>query len=201
MRRRCGATAKRSLFFAKSASGRGNCPPSATSRARKSDKEDYAAAEANLHQAVALTGTAGHFALSMIYCYMAESHWGQGKIDDALEHARTALALGQKTENQDYIGNAWRTLGLVAARLPAPVDIDGQAYAAHDCFAESLRVYTGMGAEAERARTLRDWARYEHERGHREASATMWRESLEIFTRLGMERELERMAQRSDSSE
>jgi serine/threonine protein kinase/tetratricopeptide (TPR) repeat protein len=157
--------------------------------------EEYAAAEINLRQAVALTGPAGHFALSMIYCYLAESFWGQGKIEEALRHAREALALGQKTENQDYIGNAWRTLGLVAARLaPAPIEACGETYTADACFAESLRVYTAMGAEAERARTLRDWARYERERGNVERGDELWRAAREIFSRLGMDRELERMS-------
>jgi serine/threonine protein kinase/predicted ATPase len=156
--------------------------------------ENYAAAEGHLQQAVTMTGSAGHFALSMIYCYLAESFWGQGKTVEALETARTALALGQKAENQDYIGNAWRTLGLVVAKLPAPVHINGLAYDAAGCFAESLRVYTEMGAEAERARTLRDWARYERARGNHESGAAMWQESLEIFQRLKMKYELARMA-------
>ncbi|HEX8282478.1 MAG TPA: protein kinase [Pyrinomonadaceae bacterium] len=162
--------------------------------------EDYAAAESNLRHAVALAGPAGHFALSMIYCYLAESFWGQGKNEEALPTALRALELGQKTENQDYIGNAWRTLGLVAARSAGGVLIDGEPRAAAECFAESLRVYTEMGAAAERARTLRDWARHELSRGESERGAEMWRESREIFTRLGMTRELERMPEEADNA-
>jgi serine/threonine protein kinase/tetratricopeptide (TPR) repeat protein len=156
--------------------------------------ENYAGAEGNLQQAVAMTGSAGHFALSMIYCYLAESFRGQGKMAEALETARTALTLGQKAENQDYIGNAWRTLGLVVAGLPAPFKINDRTYTAAECFAESLRVYTEMGAEAERARTLRDWARYEKERGQHQSGTVMWQESLEIFSRLKMDHELARMS-------
>jgi tetratricopeptide (TPR) repeat protein len=84
---------------------------------------DYEAAEANLLQAIAWAGATGHFALSMIYCYLAESLCGQGKTEDALEAARTALDLGLKTENQDYIGSAWRALGLIASRARA---LDGR---------------------------------------------------------------------------
>lgn len=163
--------------------------------------EDYAAAEINLREAIAMTGPAGHFALSMIYCYLAESYWGQGKIAGALEPAHTALALGLKTENQDYIGNAWRTLGLVASRLASPIHINGQTATPAQCFAESLRVYTDMGAEGERARTLRDWARYEREQGNHETGAAMWHESLEIFTRLNMHHELDRMTRETASHE
>ncbi|MET0624260.1 MAG: protein kinase, partial [Pyrinomonadaceae bacterium] len=162
--------------------------------------EDYAAAEANLRQAVALAGPAGHFALSMIYCYLAESFWGQGKNEEALPTALNALELGQKTENQDYIANAWRTLGLVASRSGGGILVFGRARTAAECFAESLRVYTEMGAAAERARTLRDWARHELAAGDPEQGAAKWRESREIFTRLGMSRELERMPDEADGS-
>jgi class 3 adenylate cyclase/tetratricopeptide (TPR) repeat protein len=155
---------------------------------------EYAAAEENLRQAIAWAGPAGHFALSMIYCYLAESLCGQGKIADSLEAARAALDLGLRTENQDYIGSAWRALGLIASRSGGSVLIDDKAYTAAECFAESLRVYTGMGAEAERARTLREWARHELERGDAERGAAIWREARAVFTRLGMERELERMS-------
>jgi tetratricopeptide (TPR) repeat protein len=155
---------------------------------------EYAAAEANLRQAVAWADPTGHFALSMIYCYLAESLCGQGKTDDAFKAARTALDLGLRTENQDYIGNAWRALGLVASRAGAPAHVGGAAYDATQCFAESLRVYTEMGAEAERARTLRDWAGHERERGDFERGAAMWEEARGVFSRLGMRRELERMS-------
>ena len=130
----------------------------------------------------------------MIYCYLAESLCGQGKTDDSLEAARAALDLGLRTENQDYIGSAWRALGLIASRSGSSVLIDDKSYNAAECFAESLRVYTGMGAEAERARTLREWARHELERGDAERGAALWREARAVFTRLGMERELERMS-------
>jgi class 3 adenylate cyclase/tetratricopeptide (TPR) repeat protein len=153
----------------------------------------YGEAEANLRQALALTGSAGHFALSMVYCYLAESLCGQGKTDGALEAARAALDLGLRTENQDYVANAWRALGLVASAAGGPVNFDGRDFSASDCFAESLRVYTEMGAEAERARTLRDWARHERERGDARRGRLMWREAREIFARLQMRHELERM--------
>jgi serine/threonine protein kinase/predicted ATPase len=157
--------------------------------------EEYAAAEQNLRQAVALAGPAGHFALSMIHCYLAESFWGQGKNEEALTTALTALELGQKTENQDYIANAWRTLGLVASRSDRSILIEGRPHTTAECFAESLRVYTEMGAAAERARTLRDWARHELSTGDPARGSEMWRESRAIFTQLGMTRELERMSE------
>jgi tetratricopeptide (TPR) repeat protein len=158
---------------------------------------EYEAAETNLRRAIDLAGETGHFALSMVYCYLAESLCGQGKTGDALEAARAALELGLKTENRDYIGSAWRALGLVASRRGKTISAGGSGHDAASCFAESLRVYTEMGAEAERARTLREWARHERGRGDAERGAAMWEEARAIFSRLGMGRELERTSPRA----
>jgi hypothetical protein len=56
-----------------------------------------------------------------------------------------------------------------------------------------LRVFTEIGAEAEQAQTLREWARYEMDNGDRERGETMWQQAREFFSRLGMELEVERM--------
>ena len=101
-----------------------------------------------------------------------------------------ALATG----DQDHIGGAWRALGLVATCFQTPMIVNDQTYDARACFAESLRVYTGMGAEAERARTLREWARYEQAQGARELGGEMRAGARKIFSRLGMSFELERTA-------
>ncbi len=61
-------------------------------------------------------------------------------------------------------------------------------------FAESLKVFTAMGAEAERARTLRAWAKYELVKGDRAKGAALWQEAQDIFRRLKMGLESERMA-------
>jgi hypothetical protein len=47
--------------------------------------------------------------------------------------------------------------------------------------------------EAERARTLRDWARHELSHGDPARGQELWREALEAFTRLRMTLEVERM--------
>jgi hypothetical protein len=41
--------------------------------------------------------------------------------------------------------------------------------------------------EAERARTLSDWASYEQSRGESGRGLAMWQEAREIFSRLGIE--------------
>jgi tetratricopeptide (TPR) repeat protein len=131
--------------------------------------------------------------LAETYSFLAAACLGQEKVEEALEAAQRALALGQQTENNELIAEAWRTLGLVAARLPQPIVIEEQNFDAPACFTKSLRLFTESGMEAQRARTLHDWARYEQERGRGEQAHAMIEEAREIFTRLGMDRELERM--------
>jgi len=91
--------------------------------------------------------------------------------------------LGQEVGSPAFIGGVWRTLGKVIAHAAEPVAIGDKTCNAEACFAESVRVFTEMGAEGERARTLRAWARYE-----------MGQEAQDIFARLGMELEVERMS-------
>lgn len=156
---------------------------------------DYVAAEADLRQVILMAGTSRFYALSETYFFLAEALLGQGKTAEALEASRHALVLGQATGNPEYIGGAWRTLGLVASQFPEPIMVDNQPLDACACFAESLRVWTDTGMEAERARTLRACAQYEQQRGDRARAHAMMQEAREIFTRLGMKLELERMAQ------
>jgi class 3 adenylate cyclase/tetratricopeptide (TPR) repeat protein len=153
----------------------------------------YDQAEADLRQVISMAGPSSYQVLTETYSFLAAACLGQGKVEEALEAAQRALSLGQKTENHELMAEAWRTLGLVAAHLPQPIIIEDKSFDAADCFRESLRLFTDSGMQAERARTLRDWARYEQERGTRERADAMMEESREIFTRLGMARELERM--------
>lgn len=154
---------------------------------------DYDEAEADLRQVISMAGPSSYQVLTETYSFLAAACLGQGKVEEALEAAQRALALGQQTENHELIAEAWRTIGLVAARLPQPIVIEGQNFDAPACFGASLRLFTESGMEAQRARTLHDWARYEQEKERHDEARAMMEEAREIFTRLGMERELERM--------
>jgi len=157
------------------------------------------AAEADLKQVLAQDRRVA-FLFSETYRFLAEALLGQGKVTQAFEAARKALALGVETENQDHIAAAWRALGCVMAdpafERPAELSeltasIPFRNCAA--CFAESLKSFTAMGAEAERARTLRAWGRYEFTHGDQAHGAAMREEARSIFRRLDMELEIERM--------
>jgi hypothetical protein len=161
---------------------------------------EYDAAEADLRQAIVMAN-AGWFALSETYRFWAEACLGQARpmppcperdscLAEALEAARRALALGQETENPEFIGGAWRALGQVAAEMEGMAA--GVASPAH-CFGESLQIFTEMGAQAERARTLREWARFELDKGNGERGQQMWQKAREMFEQLGMGMEVVQM--------
>jgi predicted ATPase len=154
---------------------------------------EYAAAEAAQRQVIALPPAARWVGLSSAYRYLAEACLGQGKLAAALDAALQALERSRDTARPEPAGQAWRVLGLVAAHLAQPVVLDGRAYPATACFAESLRIFTEMGAEGERARTLRAWAWYERTQGDPARGATLWREAAAAFAALGMGAEVARM--------
>jgi tetratricopeptide (TPR) repeat protein len=153
----------------------------------------YADAESNLQRVLQMAGDSGWFELPNTYRFLAEAYLGQGQADAARDAAQRALELAQQMEAQDLLGRAWRALGLVAEQMRAPIDLGGSAYDAPACFAESLRIFDAKQAEGERARTLRAWGCYEMERGDSTRGASMWQEAREVFARLRMEQEVQRM--------
>jgi tetratricopeptide (TPR) repeat protein len=152
--------------------------------------QDHRAAERNLLQALQIAEAIG-VKFPEAYSFFSQACVGQGKIEEALTVARLGLSLAQET--QEDVGGSWRALGMIAAHSPQPIAINGKVYDAAACFAESLRVFTEMGAEGQRARTLRSWARYEMGRGDKEQGEGMWQEARGIFEQLGMTLEVERM--------
>jgi hypothetical protein len=68
-----------------------------------------------------------------------------------------------------------------------------QVFQAEACFAESERIFIELEREDERARTLREWARYELERGDQKQGLKLWEEARSIFLRLEALPEVEQM--------
>jgi tetratricopeptide (TPR) repeat protein len=158
---------------------------------------NYAAAEADLTQAIERAGTAGSFILPQTYYELSRARLGMGKKELALTAAQTALALSQQDGAPEYIGAAYRTLGVVSKEMGRPISPEeGASPCTGDEFFElSLKVLEGESMERERARTLREWARYELRDGHAEHGAKMWKQARELFRELDAEMEVERMAQ------
>ncbi len=158
---------------------------------------NYAAAEADLKQAIERAGKGGSWILPGTYYELSQASLKMGKMDEALEAARTALTLSQQDGSPEYIGAAYRALGMVAKDLGSPVaaQIGDPECSADELFEQSLRALDQESMERERARTLREWATYELRDGHRERGAKMWKQARDIFDQLGAEMEVQRMAE------
>jgi class 3 adenylate cyclase/predicted ATPase len=158
--------------------------------------QDYTGAEEDLSRVVEMARTSGQDVLSSTFSYLAKARLGLGKGYEALSTAQRALSLAEEMEAPDDQGLAWRALGQISAFLEKPIpprensEFDAGA---EECFAESSRIYQEIEREDERARTLRVWANYHLSRGNYELGRSMWSEAKQIFTRLGAQREVERM--------
>ncbi|MFZ0547208.1 MAG: AAA family ATPase [Candidatus Promineifilaceae bacterium] len=170
--------------------------------------EKYESAEKKLNDAIDLAVTANRGSLSNTFRYLAEAYLGQGRTEEAFRAAYQSLTLALQTGRQEFTGSAWFTLGNLAAHpdftFPAndgTVTIDSLSLEELEeklksptiCFAESVRIFAEIGAESERARALKAWATYEMANGNRAQGQIRWKEALNIFQRLGMYLETERM--------
>jgi predicted ATPase len=162
--------------------------------------KNYAAAEADLRKAIELAGIEGSWCLPNTYCYHAEALLGLGNTEAAYYSARQALALGMEDSVPENIGAAWRVLGMISAKTGKPVSLrksglsDPDDYDAEACFSKSAQILAEADIQGERARTLREWARYEMTRNKKWA-LELWEEARLIFDGLGANFEVERMAE------
>jgi tetratricopeptide (TPR) repeat protein len=162
--------------------------------------ENYGAAEADLQQAIELAGTIGSWCLPITFNYHAEALLGLERFEQALYSAQQALNLGEEDKTPEYIGMAWRTLGMISGKLGKSIRINDpetrqvREYDAHACFSKSEKIFTEAEIEMERARTLREWARFLFRTSNQEQAEKVWNDSRAIFAKLGANMEVQRMA-------
>ncbi len=161
--------------------------------------QNYAAAEADLRKAIEMAGTEGSWCLPNTYYYHAEALLGLGNYEGAYYSARQALALGQEDRVPENIGAAWRVLGMISGKTGKPIRLrksglsDPEDYTAEDCFSKSAQILAEADIKGERARTLREWAKYELNRNNKEWGIQLWQEARTIFEGLGAHMEVKRM--------
>lgn len=161
---------------------------------------NYGAAEVDLRQAIQLAGITGSWCLPIAYNDHAEALIGLGRYEEALYSAEQALFTGEEDDTPEYIGMAWRTLGMVSEKLDRPIRLRDRAtweiihYDANTCFSKSETIFAEGEIDMERARTLREWAAYKFKTGNHELATKMWQEARDIFAKLGAEMEVQRMA-------
>ena len=161
---------------------------------------NYGAGESDLRQAIQLAGVTGSWCLPITFNYHAEALLGLGRYRQALYSAKQALVLGEEDKTPEYIGMAWRTLGMVTEKLGKPFrsrDRSTRKFVDHDpesCFARSEKIFAEAEIDMERARTLREWAKSLFRTGESARAEALWTQAREIFMKLGAEKEVERMA-------
>lgn len=160
---------------------------------------NYAAAEADLRQVIQQAGISGSWFLSNTFNYYAEALVGLGRFEEAVFAAQQGLAQSIEDGSPENMGGAWRALGLVTARTGETITIKDRAtgdsveHDARTCFAESEKIFAEAEIHGERARTLREWARYELKAGNQERAVQMWQEARGIYAKLGADKEVQRM--------
>jgi tetratricopeptide (TPR) repeat protein len=177
---------------------------------------EYAEGERNLREVLQMVEVSGWSHTTETYIYLAEACLWQDKFDDALAAGEKAIALGQEREQLEYVGRAWRALGVIARETRNPVTIPERTggvtngrtgelarrgysgkfrkYEPNECFMKSMRIFDELGLQAERARTLREWAKLDQRVGDAETARRRWEEAISLFQQLGMEAEAARMS-------
>jgi len=125
---------------------------------------------------------------------LAETLLKERKWVESLDAAREALRLGEQSGKPQFVGNAWRVLGVLATHISDKLSINGEAYDAERCYSNRVSAFKGMSAEVDRARTLREWALLAWHQNDKARGDIMWQEALSIFSRSNMKAEVKLMA-------
>jgi class 3 adenylate cyclase/tetratricopeptide (TPR) repeat protein len=150
-------------------------------------------AQADLLRAMELSQCQSSFVFPETLRFLAEAKLGLGRVEEAIGDARRALELALGGGDYDVAGAAWRILGMAASLVGKPISPDGKPLSAAECFARSLETLSSFDAEAERARTLREWGKHEVARGDRKKGEAFLTEARSIFAKLNMPLEAERV--------
>jgi tetratricopeptide (TPR) repeat protein len=163
--------------------------------------KNYAEAETDLQEVISMAGTTGSWCLPNTYNYYAEALLGRDKDEQAIYAAQQALSLGIEDGTPENIGGAWRSLGMVAGKTGKTIKLKDKEtgqfldYDARTSFAKSEKIFAEAGINGERARTLREWARYEFKNGDKKQGKTLWKKSRDIYVKLGAQLEVDRMSE------
>lgn len=145
---------------------------------------EYAYCEEQLKSLIGDVGEKGHFLVSEMYRFLAESLVGQGKYEEALEKARRSLSLSQETDNQEAIGEAWRLLGVAASCLGEKILVSTEELSADECFQKSLEINERLGMEANYALAIRNLEHHKRSLGDHEKADELLAIESEISNRL-----------------
>jgi tetratricopeptide (TPR) repeat protein len=161
--------------------------------------KNYAAAEADLREVIEMVGITGSWCLPNTYTYYAEALLGLDNDQNAIYAAQQALYLSLDDDAPENIGGAWRSLGLAAAKIRNTITVKERGiglsteYDARASFAKSEKIFSEAKMNGERARTLREWAKYELKSGDKKQGRKLWKKARDIYNKMGAQMEVERM--------
>lgn len=157
---------------------------------------EFELAEQDLREKIKMEEAGGSRNRAVTFALLAEAVLGQGRVEEALEAARTALEIQQRAGDQALLAATWRVLGQVATHFDQPLSIleaegkDTKLFTAADCFEESIRICQEYSMEGERARTLREWAISDIQSGAYDQGVLRWATARELFKELGADFEV-----------
>jgi tetratricopeptide (TPR) repeat protein len=147
---------------------------------------DYATAETELRTVLNMPEANRSPMLPETYRFLAEAALGQRKVDEAVAQAQLALALAEENKVPERIGQAYRTMGRVAAVLSDRLPVQDQSFSPEDCFGKSLAIFDKLGMAAESARTYESWASYAQAQGNEAQANELQQQAQAIFDQLGV---------------
>jgi len=155
---------------------------------------EYAAAETELRELVALPEARDSPVQSETHRFLAQALLGQGRMAEALEAAQRALEIARRVAQSDLLVGAWRVLGQTLGNWQAEngdwrsalAHLDPPVADAAECFVQSLRLCDETSMASERAWTLRAWSAYEKQRGDAVRGAEFEQQARAEFARLEM---------------
>lgn len=146
--------------------------------------KNFPAAADTLQSLLSMNDTDFYFT-SLVYGTLAEALLGLGRVEQAKQAVKFALDNAEMEEALEFLGYSWRVQGQIYSQTGSPGS-------AEECFSRSAEIFTSIGAEAENARTLREWALHLSRIGNCPAYLSKWQESRSIFEKLSMDIEIRR---------
>lgn len=159
---------------------------------------EYREAERSLGAVLDMTQGHDFYGSSLVYATMAEALLGLHRVDEAQRLVERALETAEAEEALEFLGYAWRVQGQICSdsisKHSNQKDVSIYCrWTCDECFEKSVNIFHEISAEAERARTLREWAIFETRTKGTASSKPKWQESRDIFQRLGLGPEVQRL--------
>lgn len=148
--------------------------------------EEFSKAVETLENLLKITHGTDFYFTALVHSTLAEALLGLGRVCEASNAAEQGLNSAEMEKVLEYLGYAWRVRGQICAQSSCP-------WTADEYFAKSVDLFISIGAEAERARSLREWAIYLCRIDEMAMSISKWEESRSIFQRLDMGLEVRRL--------